>query len=62
MLRDALGKVVLADYEEGYSPEQAAKYVCDYCNKPFVVEPTVSYKVKKEAEELDFSSDTTSLI
>ena len=62
ILKDALGKVIFVDYPEGYSPEQTTKYVCDTCNKPFLVEPTVSYKVKKEASELDFSDTSASLI
>jgi len=62
VVRDALGKILYADYEEDCEPLATESFICDQCGKPFVVEPAISYKVKKEDEEKDFSSDTVSLL
>ena len=62
VLRDALGKIILQDYDEDDEPCYIEHYVCDHCGKPFTVEPSVSYKVKKEDETLDFSNQTSSLL
>jgi hypothetical protein len=62
LIRDALGKIIYLEYEEDETPLQSEQYICDCCDKPFVVEPVISYKVKKEIEELDFSSNTVSLL
>ena len=61
LLRDALGKILHLEYEEANEPLQTETYICDGCNKQFVVEPHVTYKVKKEIEELDFTTTTVSL-
>jgi len=39
-----------------------AHFTCDVCDKAFTVEPVIMYKVKKEAEELDFQNDSVSLL
>lgn len=62
VIRDALGKVLYQEYEEGYEPGMSENYICDNCDKPFIIEPIITYKVKKEAEELDFSTQTVSLL
>jgi len=62
VIKDALGKVLYADYPDGYNPGETTHFYCEGCGKPFVVEPTVSYKIRKESEELDFSSTTASLL
>jgi len=62
VVRDALGKIIYLDYVEGEEPCQLAEYECDNCGKPFVVEATVSYKARKQAEEKDFSSPYASLL
>lgn len=62
VIKDALGKILYVDYQEGYEPNATEHYTCENCGKPFVVESSVSYKVKKEAEELDFSTDKVSLL
>lgn len=62
LVRDALGKILYLEYAEDNKPLQSEQYICDSCDKPFVVEPVISYKVKKEIEELDFSNDTVSLL
>lgn len=62
VLRDALGKVLYQEYREGYEPAASSVYICDGCGKQFIVEPQITYKVRKEVEELDFSSTTVSLL
>ncbi len=62
VIRDALGKIIYQEYEPENEPAKAEKYFCDNCDKPFIVEPVVTYKVKKEAEELDFSEVYVSLL
>ncbi len=62
VIKDPLGKIIYADYKEDYEPTTEAHYICDNCEKPFIVKPTVLYTVSEEYEELDFSEETTSLI
>jgi RNase P subunit RPR2 len=38
------------------------RFTCEYCNKPFVVEATVTYKSREEEPEKDFSSKYVSLL
>jgi len=62
VIRDALGKIIYQEYDKDLEPTQVEKYFCDNCDKPFLVEPVVTYKVKKEVEELDFSEKYVSLL
>lgn len=62
IIRDALGKILYVEYAEDEEPKLFEKYYCDQCDKPFIVEPVVTYKVSKEAEELDFSDPYVSLL
>ena len=62
VLRDALGKVLYQEYREGYEPADTCTYICDGCERQFIVEPQITYKVKKEVEELDFSKTSVSLL
>ena len=62
VLRDALGKIIYQEYDEGSEPAQVGHYVCDECGKPFIVEPVITYKVKKEEEAKDFSDLSASLL
>lgn len=62
VIRDALGKIIYEDYPEDSEPNQTEHYICDNCEKPFVVSATVTYKARVEEEELDFSNDTVSLL
>jgi DNA-directed RNA polymerase subunit RPC12/RpoP len=62
LVRDALGKIIYLDYKEGEEPLQSEQYICDNCDKPFIVEPVITVKVKKEVEELDFTEDYVSLL
>lgn len=62
VIRDALGKIIYQEYDPEKEPAQSEKYFCDNCDKPFIVEPVIVYKVKKEAEELDFTESYVSLL
>lgn len=62
VVRDALGKIIYHEYQEGEEPEQTESFICEECGKPFVVEPIVTYKVKKEEEALDFTEQYVSLL
>jgi DNA-directed RNA polymerase subunit RPC12/RpoP len=62
IIRDALGKIIYLEYAEGDEPCQSEKYICDNCDKPFIVEPVITYKVRKETEELDFTETFVSLL
>ncbi len=62
VLRDALGKIIYQEYDQDDEPAQIERYICDECGKPFTVEPIITYKVKKEEEALDFSTQESSLI
>jgi len=62
VVRDALGKIIYLEFSEGEEPEQIEHYSCDSCGKPFIVEPVIIYKVRKEAEELDFTEQSVSLL
>ena len=59
LVKDSLGKII---YEDGDEPDMIEHYTCDYCNKPFVVEATITYKSLLEEPERDFQSQYVSLL
>jgi DNA-directed RNA polymerase subunit RPC12/RpoP len=62
IVKDSLGKILYEDYPEGGEPNMLESYICDYCNKPFIIEATVTYKTSEETPEKDFSQQYVSLI
>lgn len=62
LVKDALGKILYVDYEDGKEPCFEEKFECEYCGKPFVVEGSCSYRSKEEEEELDFTEEYVSLL
>ena len=62
IIRDALGKIIYQDFEDECEPVSEKRYYCDECGKSFIVEPVISFKVKKEEEQLDFSEQSVSLL
>lgn len=62
VVRDALGKILYTEYDEGYEPNQAATFCCEGCGHEFIVETTTTYKAKVQEEELDFSESESSLL
>lgn len=63
VIRDSLGKIIYEDYStEAHEPDLIEHFVCEHCEKPFVVEAAVTYKIKKESPENDFSTKYVSLL
>ena len=62
IVRDALGKIIYADYVEDLEPDTTEHFVCENCGRSFVIEATTTYKTKPEEEEFDFGSATVSLL
>jgi DNA-directed RNA polymerase subunit RPC12/RpoP len=63
VVRDALGKIIYEDYDTPErEPDMIESYICDYCEKPFIVEATVTYKTREEAPERDFKNQYVSLL
>ena len=62
LVKDSFGKILYEDYPENKEPDMIEHFVCEYCNKPFVVEATVTYKIKEEAPENDFQQQYVSLL
>lgn len=63
VIRDALGKILYVEYEEDLDePNFEEHFVCDHCDKPFVVSVATSYKTREEDEELNFQSEYVSLL
>lgn len=62
VVKDSVGRILYEDYPENKEPDMFEQFICEYCNKPFVIEATVTYKTKEEAPENDFSTTYVSLI
>ena len=63
VVKDTFGKIIYEDYStESREPDLVEHYICDYCEKPFVIEANVTYKAKEEAPENDFSTKYVSLL
>jgi hypothetical protein len=63
VVRDSLGKIIYEDYETSDTePNLIENFICEYCEKPFVVEAIVTYKSKEEAPEKDFTTKYVSLL
>lgn len=62
VVKDSLGKILYEDYRPSQEPDMIEHYICDYCDKPFVIEATVTYKTSAEAPENDFSTAYVSLL
>lgn len=62
IVKDSLGKILYEDYQEGKEPDMIEHYICDYCDKPFIVEATITYKTMAEAPERDWSDNYVSLL
>jgi DNA-directed RNA polymerase subunit RPC12/RpoP len=63
VIRDSFGKIIYEDYYKVENePDLIEHYTCDSCNKPFIIEATVTYRTKEEAPENDFSTKYVSLL
>lgn len=63
VIRDAFGKIIYEDfYLETRKPDFIEHFICEKCERPFVIEATVTYRVKEELPENDFSTKYVSLL
>ena len=63
IVKDSLGKIIYEDYStEDREPSMVEHFICDYCNKPFIIEASVTYRTKEEAPENDFTTKYVSLL
>ena len=62
LVKDSLGKILYEDYQEDKEPDMIEHFICDYCDKPFVIEATITYKTMEEAPERDFQNQYVSLL
>ena len=63
VIKDSLGKIIYEDYySELREPNMMERFICENCNKPFIIEATVTYKTREEAPENDFQSQYVSLL
>lgn len=63
VVKDSLGRIIYEDYySQSREPDLNEQFICEYCEKPFVIEAVVSYKTSAEAPEKDFSTQYVSLL
>ena len=63
IVKDSLGRILYEDYStETREPDMIEHFVCEYCEKPFVIEATVTYRTKEEAPERNFHEQYVSLL
>ena len=62
VVRDSMGRLLYEDYQVGKEPDMIERFTCDYCEKPFIVEATITYKTREEEPEKDFSTQYVSLL
>jgi hypothetical protein len=62
LVKDSLGRILYEDYQDGEEPNMIERFTCEFCNKPFVIEATVTYKTMLEEPEKDFTTQYVSLI
>ena len=62
IVKDSFGKIIYEDYHVGKEPDMIERYICDYCDKPFIVEASITYKTMAEEPERDFKNQYVSLL
>ena len=63
VVRDSVGKIIYEDYYTVMrEPSLTEAFTCEYCDKPFVIEATITYKTAHEAPEKDFHNQYVSLL
>lgn len=62
LVKDSLGKIIYEDYQPSKEPDMIEHFTCEYCDKPFIVEATITYKTMTEEPEKDFSTQYVSLL
>jgi hypothetical protein len=63
VVKDSLGKILYEDYDTPErEPDPIEHFICEFCDKPFIIEAVITYKTKEETPENDFSSQYVSLL
>lgn len=63
VVKDSFGRILYEDYSSvELEPDMIEHFTCEFCEKPFIVEASVSYKAREEAPENDFTTDYVSLL
>ena len=63
IVKDSLGKILYEDYStEDREPNMIEHFICEQCEKPFIIEATVTYRTREEAPENDFTTKYVSLL
>lgn len=63
IVKDSLGNIIYVDYHKAEKmPNGNESFICEYCDQPFEIEATITYKSKKAAPETDFKQDYVSLL
>ena len=60
VIKDAAGTILHVDYD--LEPDLAELFTCEYCNKDFKVDLDIKTKTSAVDEEVDFSTNSASLI
>lgn len=60
LMKDPTGKILLAEFE--LEPDLTEIFNCDYCHKDFNVDLEIKTTTSSVKEELDFSTESASLI
>lgn len=63
IVKDSLGKILYEDYStEDREPNMIEHFICEQCEKPFIIEASVTYRTREEAPENDFTTKYVSLL
>jgi hypothetical protein len=63
IIKDSFGKIIYVDYQtQERAPDTLESFICEYCEKPFIVEASIAYKSREEAPENDFTTKYVSLL
>ena len=63
IVKDSLGRILYEDYStETREPAMTESFICEFCDKPFIIEATVTYKTREEAPEKNFKEQYVSLL
>lgn len=63
VIRDSFGKIIYEDYDsEANEPALVEHFTCENCEKPFIIEASVTYRTKEELPENDFSTEYVNLL
>jgi hypothetical protein len=63
IVKDSLGRILYEDYSTpDKEPDMVEHFICEYCDKPFIVEATTTYRTREEEPENDFKQQYVSLL